>query len=120
MPERVTSEMFVGALVRRLRAAGGYAYVARRGNAEAGAVHIAVYRADQTVYDLYQPAPLPLSAVDAATSGRAFGSPRQIADDAELRAFIDSESRFDPDFWLVEIENLPEPVETFIAVIDDR
>lgn len=119
MPARVTSDLFVGALVRNVRATGGFAYVSRRGNGEAGAVHVAVYRTDQTGYDLYQPAPTPPSADQSTISGRMFGPPRLIADEAELRSFLDSELRFDPDFWLIEIENLREPVETLIAIVDD-
>lgn len=118
MTARVTSELFVGALVRSVRAAGGFAYVARRGNEQAGAVHVAVYRSKQEGYDLYQPIVQSL-ADEAEPSDRAFGAPRTIADEAQLAAFRDSEARFDTDFWLVEIENLNQPVETLITVITE-
>ena len=118
MVARVTSELFVAALARNVRAAGGFAYIARRGNEQAGAIHVAVYGRDHGGYALYQPAPQSLTE-DADRSDRSFGSPNAIADEAELAAFRDSEARFDSDFWLVEIENLNVPVETLITVVTD-
>ena len=119
MAARVTSELFVGALVRNVRAVGGFAYIARRGNAQAGAVHLAVFRSGTGGYDLYQPVGMQMLDDPQAPTDRVFGSPRAIAGEQELRAFIASETRFDSDFWLVEIENLSQPLDTLVTIVPE-
>lgn len=103
---RVTSALFVAALVRRVQAGGGFAYVSRRGNDQAGAIFVAFVSPSTGACSLYAPAPPSDEPDDPVTRDeRAFVFSRELADSLELSDFIASETRFDPDFWLIEIEN---------------
>jgi hypothetical protein len=100
---RVTSDFWVSALLRRADAAGAAAVVRRRGDATAGAIWVVVDRLDGTV-DLHQPAPQ--SEVDEAFAGdRRFETVAVGLAPAEIAARIASEARFDPDLWVIEIED---------------
>jgi len=116
MPSRLTSSVFVAALLRRVQAEGGFAYVARRGNGSAGAVFLAVYRHATGDYELLAPAPSGPDDDDPASGGRSFVADRFLEDSDALRRFIESESRFDPDFWLVEIENLKSDIAALVTI----
>ena len=99
---RVKSGIFVSALLRRSRAEGAYALVRRRGAEDAGAIFVLVDRLDGHVA-LYGPAPQ--STVDDA--GRAF---RPLHADAavpaaEAETILARELKFDPDLWIVVVED---------------
>jgi hypothetical protein len=103
---RLKSAIWVAAYVRRCNVEGVFAAVRRRGAEEAGAVFVKVNRLDGTAA-LYGPAPQ--TAFDEARpSDRAFvamaGEP-QPAPDADIEKLLTSEIRFDPDVWIVEIED---------------
>lgn len=116
MPVRVTSALFVAALVRRVQAGGGFAYVIRRGHVAAGAVFVAFHRAETGGYDLFAPGPPDDAA--SPSGGRAFMAGRPLADAAQLHDFVGGEARFDPDFWLVEIENWHAPPGDLITIVE--
>ncbi len=108
---RLTSEFVVSALLRRVEGQGAYATVARRGDATAGAIFVFVDGLDGTVA-LYGPAPPmidagPLPADAALTGNRVFASiplePHGSREAAEQ--VIAREARFDPDVWVVDIED---------------
>lgn len=99
---RLTSAFFAAQLVRRVNGSGGFAAVLKKGAEEAGAIHIAVPRRDGSLH-FYVPA-MQLSYDNVTTGGRLFQRDPSIADDAALGAFIEKEKRFDPDFWVVELE----------------
>jgi hypothetical protein len=109
---RVTSALFVAALVRRAEIGGARAIVVRHGADEAGAIFVAVDRLDGTS-DLYAPAPQSAFADDdsnatgAAGAGadRLFTLVREKTIDAEIAAAMQKETRFDSDLWLVAIED---------------
>ncbi|OYZ93298.1 MAG: hypothetical protein B7X99_15625 [Rhizobiales bacterium 17-65-6] len=101
---RLKSAIFAAAIVRTANGAGAFAAVRRRGSEEAGAVFVKVATLDGCAA-LYGPAPQ--SAFDAETSGaRLFavlvppGSPEEASE-----ARMVKEMRFDPDLWLLEIED---------------
>lgn len=101
---RLKSGIFVSALLRRCQVEGAYAMVRRRGSEEAGAVFVKVAPLDGTAA-LYGPAPQ--SQIDESypadrlfTAVVAPGSP-----EADSEARMVKEMRFDPDLWLVEIED---------------
>ena len=100
---RVTSGLWVGAYIRRCFAEGAIATVARRGVDEAGAILVIVDRLDETA-DLYGPAPQS-AFIDSRPSDRLF----QILMEKSERSAVDerlaSEVRFDPDLWIVEVED---------------
>lgn len=97
---RLRSDIWVAALVRRAFAAGAAAAVVHHGADEAGAIFVAVDRLDGR-HDLWGPAPQAAAAAD----GRAFERLLARAGRDEFAARIASERRFDPDLWLVEVED---------------
>lgn len=100
---RLASEIWVSALIRTAAAAGVIAVVRRRGDDRAGAIWVVVDRRDGRC-DLHVPAAQ--SEVDEANSfTRRFETLLVAAATAEVDARIASEIRFDPDMWVVEIED---------------
>ena len=99
---RLTSTFFVAQLVRRVSGSGGFAAVLKKGADEAGAVHIAV-RARSGALRFYRPA-MQISYDRETTGDRLFQLDPLIAHDDAQSAFIAKEQRFDPDFWVVELE----------------
>ena len=102
---RLKTALWVAAYLRRCQVEGLFAVVRRRGAEEAGAVFVRVCRLDGTS-DLFGPAPQ--SAFDAAQSGgRAFAQSlaSQSAPDADVEAYLARQIKFDPDLWIVEVED---------------
>jgi hypothetical protein len=103
--QRVTSEFFVSAYVRRRNDAGRFTAVVNRGSAEAGAVFIKIARLDGTA-DLFGPAPQSsFDALDPAVAGgRVFERLMDRAPEYEVDERLRGERRFDADCWIVESE----------------
>jgi hypothetical protein len=102
---RLKSTLWVAAYLRRCQIEGVSAVLRRRGAEEAGAVFVRVSRLDGTS-DLFGPAPQ--SAFDAMPGAdRAFSASlaKQPAPDAEIEAYLAREMKFDPDIWIVEVED---------------
>ena len=111
---RVTSDLWVSALVRRVFGAGGFAAVVNRGATEAGAVFV-LARGRLGDVALYGPAPQ--TSYDSAKPDDRFFSLLASEDDpAVLDARLEREKKFDPDIWVVEIEAGTVPVEELISV----
>ena len=102
---RLKTALWVAAYLRRCQVEGVFGAVRRRGAEEAGAVFVRVNRLDGTS-DLFGPAPQ--SAFEAAeVAARAF-SPclaRFAAPDADVEGYVARQVKFDPDVWIVEIED---------------
>jgi hypothetical protein len=109
---RVTSELFVSQLLRRLFAAGEFAAVVRRGAEAAGAIFV-VSRGRSGDVRLYGPAPQSFGEDDGAR--RFMAEP--VKDDAAMDQRFAREARFDPDFWVVEIET--ENVGDYLDIIEE-
>ena len=102
---RLKSGIWVAAYLRRCQVAGSMAVLRRRGADEAGAIFIKVSRLDGTA-ELFGPAPQ--SAFDDAhPTDRAFVAciPDQPVSEADTEAYIARQLRFDPDIWVVEVED---------------
>jgi hypothetical protein len=103
---RLKSGIWVAAHLRRCQVEGAPAVVRRRGAEEAGAVFIIVNRLDGTA-SLYGPAPQSVFD-DTQPAERWFsamlGGTVPVAE-AAIEARIAREIRFDPDVWIVEIED---------------
>jgi hypothetical protein len=99
---RLTSSFFAAQMVRRINGAGGFAAILKKGAEEAGAIHIAVRSRGGTLL-FYRPA-MQMSYDEETTGGRLFQHDPTISDDHALNALIEKEQRFDPDFWVVELE----------------
>jgi hypothetical protein len=102
---RLKSALWVAAYLRRCQVEGVSAVVRRRGAEEAGAIFVRIDRLDGTS-DLFGPAPQ--SAFDAAPrADRAFSAsiPEQPAADGAVESYLAREIKFDPDIWIVEVED---------------
>ena len=100
---RVTSSLWVGAYVRRCFAEDAYAAVVRRGAEEAGSIFVVVDRLNGTA-DLYGPAPQATFA-ESRPSERLFQRVATEESLAEVNARLEREGRFDPDLWVIAVED---------------
>src|SRR5437763_13507227 len=102
---RLKSAIWVAAYVRRCNGAGAFAAVRRRGAEEAGAIFIKLNRLDGTA-ELFAPAPQAVFE-EAHPSDRAFtrclGS--EPAPEEVIENRLTREIRFDPDAWIIEVED---------------
>jgi len=108
---RLKSDIWVQALVLRCRAEAVHALVAQRGDKIAGAILVRVNRLDGTA-DVYQ-------AVRNGLGEQIWirGTGTAPVEDAKADTFVKRQMGFDPDVWVVEIDDrlgrhfLEEPVE---------
>ena len=94
---RLKSAIFVQALIRRAEVAGAAAYLVRRGAEEAGAIFLRLNRLDGTSTVL-SPARRGEERVWTKPLGEA-------ADGVTCEEYFKRQLRFDPDIWIVEIED---------------
>jgi hypothetical protein len=101
---RLKSSIWVAAYLRRCQTEGIFGAVRRRGAEEAGAVFVKVATLDGNAM-LYAPAPQtvyddsrPIERLFAATS------PQSIPE-SSVEERLAKELKFDPDVWIVEIED---------------
>lgn len=115
---RVTSALFVSALVRRVFALGGFAAIDRKGAEAAGAIFVRLVGRDGRV-SLYGPAPQSLAAERQAemADDRLFECRLTDATGEEALAILDREMRFDPDLWIVDLE-IDDPGDLLPVVAD--
>lgn len=109
-PMLLSTDIWVGALIRRVEIGGGFAMVVRKGDPSAGAVLVKVVnRSDRSCRLLAE-----------ATKGdgdRIWMEPVASREEPDLDRYIERAARVDPDIWVVEIEDrdgrhfLVEPVE---------
>lgn len=103
---RLKSGIWASAYLRRCNIEGVFAAVRRRGADEAGAVFIKLNRLDGSS-TLYGPAPQAVFD-EAQPAGRLFtvilGRDGPVAD-ADIEARLTREISFDPDIWIVEVED---------------
>jgi hypothetical protein len=102
---RLKSAIWVAAYLRRCHVEGAFAAVRRRGSEEAGAIFVKVNRLDGTA-ELFGPAPQ--SVFEAARpADRLFSRclPGPAAPEARVEERLARELRFDPDVWIIEVED---------------
>jgi hypothetical protein len=98
MVPRLKAGIFVRALIRRAQVAGAAGYVVRMGSEEAGAILIKIARPDRTS--------LVLSQARRGEGELVWVKPLGDAvDDAKASAWFERQIKFDPDLWIVEIED---------------
>lgn len=95
---RLKAGIFVRALIRRAEVAGASAFVVRKGAEEAGAVILTLSRLDGTCLLLNQARDGKGDLVWARPLG-------DWSEEAKARTWLDKQIRFDPDLWIVEIED---------------
>ncbi|RBP16362.1 hypothetical protein DFR50_1053 [Roseiarcus fermentans] len=103
---RLRADIWVAAYLRRRNADGAFAALRRRGAAEAGAIVVKLDRLDGRAA-LYGPAPQSLSAEAPPGVDRVFTRMHDAEwiDPAEAEARLARQVRFDPDLWIVEVED---------------
>jgi hypothetical protein len=102
---RLKSGIWVAAYIRRCQIEGAQAVLRRRGADEAGAVFIKISKLDGSA-EVYGPAPQ--TAFDEARpSDRAFIRTLKAlpATEADAEAYLARQIKFDPDIWIVEVED---------------
>jgi hypothetical protein len=101
---RLKSSIWVAAYLRRCQSEGVFGAVRRRGAEEAGAVFVKLALLDGNAM-LYAPAPQ-TAYDDSRPIERVFSpsSPQPVAEGA-VEERLAKEIRFDPDVWIVEIED---------------
>jgi hypothetical protein len=103
---RLKSGIWVAAYLRRCGVEGVFAAVRRRGAEEAGAIFIKINRLDGTG-TLYGPAPQTAFG-EARPADRMFTvlvGRKLPAAESDIEARLVKEIRFDPDLWIVEVED---------------
>lgn len=112
---RLTSDLWVKALIRRVFGEGGFAAIERAGAPEAGAIFVRVRGRDGGETLL---APAPQSLFDSAHPGdRLFERRAGREEEGEADAVLAREANFDPDLWVVEIET--DHPENFVEITPD-
>jgi hypothetical protein len=101
---RLKSSIWVAAYLRRCQTEGVFGAVRRRGAEEAGAVFVKLALLDGNAM-LYAPAPQ-TAYDDSRPIERVFSpsSPQPVTE-AAAEERLAKEIRFDPDVWIVEIED---------------
>jgi hypothetical protein len=101
---RLRTDIWIAGYLRRVMAGGAYVVVRRKGAPEAGAIFIRIDRLDGSSV-LFGPAPQ--AALDDDNSDRRFVRMHdaEFIDGAAVEARLAKEMRFDPDLWIVEVED---------------
>jgi hypothetical protein len=106
----LSTDIWVGALIRRAEQGGAFAVVARKGDPRAGAVLVKILNrltGDTAVY----------AEAFRGDGERVWMQPTASHEEPDLDRYIERSVRVDPDLWVVEIEDrdgrhfLTEPVE---------
>jgi hypothetical protein len=95
---RLKAGIFVRALIRRVQVAGASAFVMRSGAEEAGSIILRVARLDGSVLVLNQAR----NARGELVWAQALGG---WVDEKRAGEWSDRQVKFDPDLWIVEIED---------------
>ena len=104
------ADIWVKALIRRASVENVPGMVVRRGHGEAGTVYVKVARLDGTA-DVYGPT---WGEDGQRVWMRVSGS--EPITDLDAEAYLERQAKFDPDFWVIELEDkkgrhfLTEPV----------
>jgi hypothetical protein len=107
----LSTDIWVGALIRRAELGGAFATVVRKGDARAGAVLVKTYNPMDRVSAIYAEA-------FRGDGERVWMQPKASHEEPDLDRYVERAVRVDPDLWVVEIEDrqgrhfLTEPVET--------
>lgn len=94
----LSTDIWVGALIRRAELGGAFAAVTRKGDPRAGAVLVKAVNRGQGTARLY-------SEATRGDGERVWMQPVASETETELDAYIARTVRIDPDVWVVEIED---------------
>jgi hypothetical protein len=99
---RLRSDIWVAAYLRRAAVDGAYAFLRKRGAAEAGAIYVLVDRADGLTA-LFVPGPVDIDGGGERRWLRAHSA--QWVDPIVAEVQLKRELKNDPDLWIVEVES---------------
>lgn len=106
----LSTDIWVGALIRRAEGAGAFAMVLRKGDPRAGAVLVKAVDRRKGLMRLYAEA-------TRADGERVWMRPARAEEERELDSYVERAVSRDPDLWVVEVEDaqgrhfLTEPVD---------
>ena len=112
---RVTTELWVSAMLRRVFSAGAFGAIERKGAAEAGAVFVRMRTRDGELV-LFGPAPQHVYDEDRPDERAHVEILREHYPGEEIERRIEREIRYDPDLWLIELEADPTIVHELLSV----
>ncbi|SDR54926.1 hypothetical protein SAMN05444161_5806 [Rhizobiales bacterium GAS191] len=101
---RLRSDLWVSAYLRRCAVQGVVAVLRRRGAAEAGAIFVKLDRLDGTA-TLYGPAPPTEDMPQGVDRLFARMHATEAVTPADVEARLARQRNFDPDIWVVEVED---------------
>ncbi len=101
---RLRADIWVAAYLRRVAVEGAFAALRRRGAPEAGAIFVKVDRLDGTAA-LFEPAPQSEIAERGVERLWARAHREEWLDADVVEARIARAIGFDPDLWLIEVED---------------
>lgn len=94
----LSTDLWVSALIRRAEIGGAFATVVRKGDARAGTVLVKAYDTSTRRARLYAEAFGPDGA-------RLWMQPVVSDIESDLDAYVERQRGYDPDIWVVEIED---------------
>ncbi|GAA0190807.1 hypothetical protein QOZ96_002906 [Brevundimonas nasdae] len=94
----LSSDLWVSALIRRAQLEGAYATVVKKGDDRAGSVIVKAYDTSTRTAKLYTEA-------FGQDGDRLWIQPVTSESESELDAYITRQRGYDPDLWVVEIED---------------
>lgn len=98
MTPRLKAGLYVRALIRRAEVEGAQAFVVKKGIEESGAVFLKLNRLDGHV--------LVLSQARRGEGEMVWVKPLgDWTDEDRARTYLDKQLKFDPDVWIVEVED---------------
>ena len=112
---RVTSDLWVSALLRRVQAEGGFAAVVRRGATEAGAVFL-LLRSRTGELSLFGPAPQ-TGYDESRPTDRYFSSLISGGTEDVVEAKLERALKLDPGIWVVELEINTEQLSQLVEIM---
>lgn len=107
---KLSTDIWVSALIRRAELSGAFAMIERKGDPRGGAVLVKVLNRTEGTARLYAEAV-------RGDGERVWMQPQSTDQERELDAYITRAVGYDPDIWVVEIDDrqarhfLTEPVE---------
>lgn len=94
----LASDVWVAALIRRAELGGAFATVARKGDDRAGSVIVKVFNTSDRSARLY-------SEAFGPDGDRLWMQPVRSELERDLDDYLERQTGFDPDIWIVEIED---------------
>lgn len=101
---RLKSELWVAAWLRNCAAAGAYAYLRRRGAADAGAIFLKLDKLNGETA-IYGPAYQADYDEDALDRKFRRLHRQDVISSPEAEDILARELKFDPDLWIIEVED---------------